>query len=103
MSHDEAARRRPDLPSILRLISIALAVTAVVKELRTPADQREWNGKVIGFVPYEFRMPTVERFRERVWDPEAEHLIGPKVFGVGWTLNMGRAFALVRDKVSSDD
>ena len=103
MSHDEAARRRPDLQGILRLISLALAVTAVVKELRTPADQREGNGKVIGFVPYEFRMPTVERFKERVWDPEAEHLIGPKVFGVGWTVNMGKVFGLLRSRLSSDD
>ena len=102
MSHDEAARRRPDLQGILRLISLALAVTAVVKELRTPADQRAWNGKVVGFVPYEFRMPTVERFKERVWDPDAEHLIGPKVFGVGWTVNMGKAFGLLRSRLSSD-
>lgn len=102
MSHDRTSRRRPDLPSIIRIVSLALAVTAVVKELRTPADEREWNGTVVGFVPYEFRVPTLDRFKERVWDPEAAHLIGPKVFGVGWTLNVGRALALVRGRLSGD-
>ncbi|GCE77055.1 DUF5808 domain-containing protein [Cellulomonas biazotea] len=95
--------RHVDLPSIVRLVTLALAVTAVVKELRTPAEEREWNGVVVGFVPYDFRMPTVERFKERMWDPEGAHLIGPRVFGVGWTLNVGKVVAMVRDRVGGDD
>lgn len=94
--------RRVSAKDVARAVSVALAVAAVVKELRTPRDQRTWHGVVAGFVPYELRPPTISRFRERVWDPDAERLIGPRVFGVGWTLNLGRAYALVRRAVSSD-
>ncbi|KQY44391.1 DUF5808 domain-containing protein [Cellulomonas sp. Root137] len=89
-----------DLQKLIRLITLALAVAAVVKELRRPADEREWHGQVAGFVPYDFRMPTVARFKERMWDPEGAHVISPRVFGVGWTLNAGRIVELVRQRVT---
>ncbi|WP_421740279.1 DUF5808 domain-containing protein [Cellulomonas sp.] len=89
-----------DLQKLIRLITLALAVAAVVKELRRPADEREWHGQVAGFVPYDFRVPTVARFKERMWDPEGAHVISPRVFGVGWTLNAGRIVELVRQRVT---
>ncbi|BDZ43135.1 hypothetical protein GCM10025865_24340 [Paraoerskovia sediminicola] len=84
-------------PSVLRLVVIGLTVAAVVKEIKKPESERTWNGTVAGFVPYDFRFPTVERFKERVWDPEGEHIVSPHVFGVGWTLNVGRVVALAKD------
>jgi hypothetical protein len=95
--HDE---QRHGFQQLIRLVTIGLVVASVVKELRTPAEERDWHGVVAGFVPYDFRMPTVARFRERVWDPEDEHIINPRVFGVGWTVNAGRVVKLVREKVS---
>jgi hypothetical protein len=53
-------------------------VAAVVKELRTPSEERSGHGVVAGFVPYDFRVPTVARLRERVWAPEDEHLLNPQ-------------------------
>ena len=47
-------------------------------------------------MPYDFRMPTVERVKERMWNPSTSTLIDPRVFGVGWTLNLGRLVELVR-------
>jgi hypothetical protein len=88
-----------DLQKIIRLITLGLAVAAVVKELRTPPEDRQWHG-VLGFVPYDFRVPTFARVKERMWDPEGAHLISPRVFGVGWTLNAGRLVELVRRQVS---
>ncbi|WP_315093585.1 DUF5808 domain-containing protein [uncultured Cellulomonas sp.] len=90
-----------DLQKLVRLLTVALAVAAVVKELRTPEDERTWNGKVVGFVPYDFRLPTFARFKERMWDPKGDHLISPRVFGVGWTLNAGRVVELARQRVSA--
>jgi len=98
-SQDERATGM-DLQKIIRLITLAVAVAAVVKELRTPPEEREWNG-VLGFVPYDFRVPTFARVKERMWDPENSHLINPRVFGVGWTLNVGRLVELVRQRVAS--
>jgi hypothetical protein len=102
-SEHERRRRRGGIQTVIRLVMLGLAVTAVVKELRTPAEERTWNGVVAGFVPYDFRRPTLDRFRERMWNPEGEHVIGPRVFGVGWTVNVGRLVALVRKRVSGTD
>jgi hypothetical protein len=99
-SHDDRAGSGFDLQKLIRLIGLALAVAAVVKELRMPAEEREWNGRVAGFVPYDFRVPTIARFKERMWDPESAHVIGPRVFGVGWTVNAGRLVELVRQRMT---
>lgn len=95
-SNREHGRRGP---SIGRLVVLGLAAAAVVKELRTPKEERTWHGEVVGFVPYDFRPPTVARFKERVWDPKGDHLLSPQVFGVGWTVNIGRVVELVRRKI----
>jgi hypothetical protein len=102
-SERERRRRRGGIQAVFRLVMLGLAVAAIVKELRTPAEQRTWNGVVAGFVPYDFRRPTLDRFRERVWNPQGEHLIGPRVFGVGWTVNVGKVVALIRERVSRAD
>ena len=87
--------------NLVRLVAMGLTAAAVVKELRTPAEERTWHGEVAGFVPYDFRVPTVARFKERIWDPKGEHLLSPQVFGGGWTVNLGRVVELGRRK--SDD
>jgi hypothetical protein len=74
------------ISSLLRLGLVALAGFAVVQELRKPATDRQWHGKV-GPIPYDFRMPTMERIRARLWSPDAA-ILQPQVFGVGWTVNL---------------
>jgi hypothetical protein len=49
-------------------------------------------GKVADLVPYDFRMPTVERIKATYWNPEGPVLPG-KVFGAGWALNVGAIVA----------
>ena len=100
-SHHEAGHKQAAIRKLVRLVMFGVVVTAVVKEPRTPPAERAWHGVVAGFVPYDFRFPTIARFRERVWAPQGEHLISPQVFGVGWTMNAGRLVALVRQKVSA--
>jgi len=86
---------------LIRIVTLGLAAVAVVKEIRTPHDEREWHGVVVGFVPYDFRVPTVARVKERMWDPDGAHLVGPRVFGVGWTVNLGRVVAGARRQISA--
>ena len=100
-SQDERLKRTRDFRRLIKLITLALAIAAVVKELRTPSALRTWHGKIIGFVPYDLRFPTIARIKERMWNPQSAHLINPRVFGVGWTLNTGRVVALVRERISS--
>lgn len=97
----KVGKRRGGLKKLMSLVAMALTVAAVVKELRTPADERTWNGKVAAVVPYDFRVPTVARIRERLWNPEGEHLVGPRVFGVGWTVNVGKVVAMVRERMAA--
>ena len=91
---DHAHRRRR--PPLLAIGALGLLAAAVAKELRTPAKRREWHGR-IGPFPYDLRPPTVERARRRMLNPKGP-LIAPHVFGVGWTLNVGRAWALLRGR-----
>lgn len=85
---------------LLRLVALGLVVAAVAKEWRLPADERTWHGTVAGFVPYEFRPVTPERLKERLWSPEGD-LVGPHVFGVGWSVNVGRLVRLVQERRSA--
>jgi len=72
------------------LAATALAVAAVVDQLRRPSNERTWHGEVGGIVPYDLRRPTVRRARSRLWNPDDDRLFVPQVFGVGWTLNLAQ-------------
>lgn len=88
-------RRRGQNP--LRVLAAALTIAAIIKELRLPKEQRTWHGMLAGFVPYDFRMPTVERIKDTFWNPEGRVIVG-RAFGVGWTLNAGAVVAKVRSQ-----
>ena len=101
------SRPKPDVDRtgsqrLIRLVLAGLVVAAVVKELRTPPDERTWHGVVAGFIPYDLRVPTLARLRERIWAPEDERLLTPHPFGVGWTLNAGRVVLLVRRRFAPE-
>ena len=81
-----------------RLVGLGLTAAAIVTERRKPPEEREWHGRLGGIVPYDFRRPTVERAKASLWDPDSSRLITPQVFGVGWTLNLGRVVRLVQDR-----
>jgi hypothetical protein len=52
---------------------------------------------VAGYVPYDFRRPTLARYRSRMWAPEDPRLFPPQAYGVGWTLNVGRLLRVLLD------
>ena len=41
-------------------------------------------------IPYDIRMPTTERIKERFWNPDDPRIMVPKVFVAGWDINLGR-------------
>jgi hypothetical protein len=81
---------------LVGLAALSLLGAAIVKELRLPARKRSWHGR-IGPFPYDLRRPDARRVRERLWNPKGP-LVSAQVFGVGWTINLGRAWALVRGR-----
>ena len=86
---------------LIRWVAIALVALAIADQLRRPSEERTWEGTVIGFVPYDFRMPTIERARSRWWNPEEPRLFVPQVFGLGWTINVARLVGPLRDRTSA--
>ena len=51
----------------------------------------DFLGRFAG-MPYDFRRPTLRKMIDRVWDPQGP-VFPPKVFGMGWTLNLARPAA----------
>lgn len=76
----------------VQITVLALAVVAVFQEIRKPPERRNWHGRVLGFIPYEFRLPTGDRFKESFWNPYERYVLTPTIFGIGWTLNFYALF-----------
>jgi hypothetical protein len=71
---------------------IVLTAAAIAQELSKPKKERRWHGTVMGFIPYDFRFPTLEKFKETYWNPYERHVLTLPVFGVGWTVNFYALF-----------
>ena len=80
----------------VKLVAFGLVVAAVIDQLRRDPEERTWEGSVAGIVPYDFRMPTLERARSRWWNTDDDRLFVPQVFGVGWTINFARLARLAQ-------
>ena len=76
----------------VRVLWITLLGAAIADAVRN--DRR--HGELFGFVPYDFRMPTVERARAQTWSPGSSRVLAATSFGVGWSLNLGRVARLAR-------
>ncbi len=92
---------RPDVVTALRLLTAVLSIVAVLKELRRPQEERTWHGALGGFVPYDLRMPTLERTKSTLWNPDGAIVVS-RVFGVGWSINFGAIVAKLRLVWSTD-
>lgn len=89
------------LSRLVRLLTFALVVAAVVQELRKPAADRTWRGQVVGFVPYDLRLPTPARFLSASWNAEDANVLVGTPFGVGWTINFYALYRLLHRIASS--
>ncbi len=77
-----------DLLKLIRLAVWATVAAAIYQELRKPPALRTWHGKVGGVVPYDFRVPTLERLRQAYWDPHSDVVFSEHAWGVGWAVNI---------------
>lgn len=67
----------------IRTLIVAFTVGAAVYAIRSGQPE----GKFLG-VPYDFRVPTLDRIKRRWWNKEDGRIFMPCVFGVGWALNL---------------
>jgi hypothetical protein len=72
----------------IRTLAWVSLIAAVYQELKKPPAERTWHGKVAGVIPYDFRVPTLERVRSAYWDPDSDTVFTDKVIGVGWAVNI---------------
>ncbi len=87
----KADTARSELGAFLWLLRTAVFATvagAIYSELRKPPEDRTWNGKVLGVVPYDFRMPTLEGLRQAYWNPHSPKVFTARPLGVGWAVNI---------------
>ncbi len=67
---------------------VSLVIAALRDQLRLPAEERTWHGKIAGKIPYDFRFPTLERLRAAFWNKNTPEVLVPQAFGIGWTVNL---------------
>ncbi len=65
---------------------VALIGLAVREQLQMSPEERTWHGKLYG-IPYDFRLPTIERLRETFWNKNTARVLVPHAFGMGWSVN----------------
>ena len=82
---------------LAKIVGFGLFIAAITQEMSKPEDERTWNGKVFGLVPYDFRPPTWKRLEEAYWNPEDPRLFTDRPFGIGWAINFFRARQLLQD------
>jgi hypothetical protein len=51
-------------------------------------EDRDQSPRRLLGVPYDFRRPTVQRARSRMWNRDDPHLLTPKTFGWGYDVNL---------------
>ena len=71
---------------LIQAAVITVALAAVCQELEKPKEERHWCGK-LGFIPYDFRLPTIERLREAYWNADSSEIFTPRAWGIGWGIN----------------
>ena len=78
--------RKEWLVNIVEAAAVTLVVAAVCQELEKPPEERHWHGK-LGVIPYDFRLPTIERIKEAYWNPDSDQIFSETVLGIGWAIN----------------
>lgn len=88
---DTARSEVEDLIWLLKMAVVGAFVGAIYTELRKPPEQRTWNGKLLGVVPYDFRMPSFEEVQKAYWNPHSPKVFTDRPLGVGWAINIPTA------------
>ena len=71
------------------IVKVAAAAAFVATAVYAYREQKS-HGHYYG-VPFDFRIPTVGRALERLWNPDDPRVLTPPVFGAGWSINFYQA------------
>ena len=84
---------------VMRAGLFLLLGMSIVEQLMKPPRQRTWHGKLFGFVPYDYRLPTFSRVKSAYWNTGSETLFTDRAIGLGWDVNLHRVWTLGRKLV----
>ena len=76
--------------NVVLAVGAGLLAAALVEELRKPAPDRTWEGRIAGLIPYDLRLATPEGFRAARQRPEEARIV------LGYRLDLTRAARLAR-------
>jgi hypothetical protein len=88
---DTARNEVGSLVWLMKMAVIGAFAGAIYTELRKPPEQRTWHGKLLGFVPYDFRLPSFDEVRQAYWNPHSPKVFTDRPLGVGWAVNIPTA------------
>lgn len=88
---DTARNELDALAWLLRTAVLASVAGAIYVELRKPPEERTWHGRLLGVIPYDFRIPTLDRIRQAYWNPRSPKVFSDRPLGVGWAINIPTA------------
>jgi hypothetical protein len=88
---DTARSELGDLIWLIKAAMFGAVAGAIYVELRKPPEERTWHGRLLGVVPYDFRMPTIDALRQAYWNPRSPKLFSDRPLGVGWAVNIPTA------------
>lgn len=77
-----------DLGAVVRNLALIAVGAAVYTELRKPPAERTWHGRLMGIVPYDFRLPSISQLRDAYWNPRSATIFSDRPLGVGWAVNV---------------
>ena len=78
---------------VLKVAATAAFVATAVYAYR----EQKTHGRFYG-IPFDFRVPNVEKARKSLWNPDDSRVFTPPVFGAGWSINFyqaGREMGLI--------
>jgi hypothetical protein len=84
------------LRRVIQLAVLFVLVQALREQLSRPPEDRTWYGRV-GPVPYDFRMPSLDRFLSAYWNPDSEVLFTDRVLGIGWAVNFAQLWRIINE------
>ncbi len=84
------------LKKIVQLVVLLVLVQALREQLEREPAERTWRGQ-IGPVPYDFRVPTLDRVLDAYWNPDSQRLFTDKVVGIGWAINFAQLWRIANE------
>lgn len=73
---------------IIRTAVLGALAGAIWRELSKAPAERTWNGRLLGIVPYDLRVPTLARLRDSYFNTRSSALFTSQPVGVGWSVNI---------------